>query len=169
MRSIITVSLLGAFACGGAAAPAPVESVLRDGTATEVGRFTLRERGDRIQVHVRVSGLPPGEHGVHLHATGKCDPPGFESAGPHLNPTNHRHGRLNPQGPHLGDLGNLYVTAEGRGEKTIDLVGAEVRSGLPALLAPAGLALVVHAGRDDEATDPSGNSGPRLACGVAGP
>jgi Cu-Zn family superoxide dismutase len=179
-------------ACQGGGAPAPVESVLRDATGADVGRAILRERGEQVQVHVRVAGLTPGEHGLHLHAVGKCDPlrvagltpgehglhlhavgkcdpPGFESAGGHFNPTNHKHGRLNPQGPHEGDLGNLFVSADGRGEKTVDLVGAEARSGLQALLGASGLALVVHGGRDDEATDPSGNSGPRVACAVLGP
>lgn len=169
MRRIIIASFLGVIACQGGSAPAPVESVLRDATGADVGRAILRERGEQVQVHVRVAGLPPGEHGLHLHAVGKCEPPGFESAGGHFNPTNHRHGRLNPQGPHQGDLGNLFVSADGRGEKTVDLVGAEARSGLQALLGPSGLALVVHGGRDDETTDPSGNSGPRVACAVLGP
>ena len=146
-----------------------MESILRDAQGADVGRVTLRERDQRLQVHVRVAGLTPGEHGLHLHAVGKCEPPGFQSAGAHLNPANLRHGHLNPQGPHLGDLGNLTVGADGRGEKTIELSGAEVRAGLVALLGTAGLAVVVHADRDDEMTDPTGNSGARIACAVVGP
>lgn len=172
MRNILIASSLGIFGCGGGtatSAPAPVESTLRDAQGADVGRVILREQGDRVQVNVRVAGLAPGEHGVHLHAVGKCDGPGFESAGAHFNPANHRHGHLNPQGPHVGDLGNLLVSSDGRGEKTVELTGPEVRSGLPALLGQTGLALVVHAGRDDETTDPSGNSGARVACAVVAP
>ena len=169
-RHIIGASALLLAACtGGAGGVPPVESMLRSESGQEVGRATLRERGEQIQVFVRVTGLPPGEHGLHLHAVGKCEAPGFQTAGAHYNPTNHRHGHLNPQGPHLGDLGNLHVAADGRGEKTVDLRGAEVRSGLRALLAPEGRALVVHQGRDDETTDPTGNSGARIACAAFPP
>lgn len=172
MRNIIIVSLAGILGCGGgsgAAAPAPIEAVLRDSLGTDVGRVTLQQRDERLQVRVRVAGLTPGDHGLHIHAVGKCEPPGFQSAGAHLNPANLRHGHLNPQGPHLGDLGNLTVGTDGRGDKTIDLSGAEIRSGLVALLGTAGLAIVVHAARDDEATDPTGNSGARIACATIGP
>ena len=171
MRSIIMLApMIGTLACGGGVpAPAPVESILRDASGAEVGRVTLRERGERVQVDVRVSGLSPGEHGLHLHAVGLCEPPAFTSAGGHYNPRNSRHGHRNPQGPHLGDLGNLFVSSNGRGEKTVALVGPEVRAGIKPLLGSAGLALVVHADRDDETTDPTGNSGARVACAVLGP
>jgi Cu-Zn family superoxide dismutase len=166
--------MIGTLACGGCGgggvpAPAPVESILRDASGAEVGRVTLRERGERVQVDLRVSGLSPGEHGLHLHAVGLCEPPAFTSAGSHYNPRNSRHGHRNPQGPHLGDLGNLFVSSNGRGEKTVALVGPEVRAGIKPLLGSAGLALVVHADRDDETTDPTGNSGARVACAVLGP
>ena len=118
MRSIIIiVPMIGTLACGGgtAASPAPVESILRDSSGVEVGRVTLRERGERVLVDLRVMGLSPGEHGLHLHAVGLCEPPAFTSAGGHYNPRNFRHGHRNPQGPHLGDLGNLFVSSNGRG------------------------------------------------------
>ena len=161
------VALLAACT-GGAGSVPPVESVIRNESGAEVGRVILRERGERIQVHVRATGLSPGEHGLHLHAVGKCDAPGFQSAGAHLNPTNHRHGHLNPQGPHLGDLGNLFISDNGRGEKWEELVGAEARIGIRQFVGPQGISLVIHAVRDDETTDPSGNSGARIACAVLG-
>lgn len=172
MRSIIMlVPMIGTLGCGGGPVPSPlpVESILRDASGAEVGRVTLRERGERVQVDVRVTGLAPGEHGMHLHAVGLCEPPAFTSAGGHYNPRNFRHGHRNPQGPHLGDLGNLFISSNGRGEKTVELVGPEVRTGIKPLLGSTGLALVVHADRDDETTDPSGNSGARIACAVIGP
>lgn len=170
LTRITIVSLLGILGCGGGAGvPAPVESTLRDAQGADVGRVTLRERGEVIQVHVRVAGLAPGEHGLHIHATAKCDPPGFQSAGGHYNPRNFRHGHRNPQGPHLGDLGNLLVGSDRRGDKTVELVGAEVRTGLRRFLGDSGLAIVVHADRDDETTDPTGNSGARVACAAVGP
>jgi Cu-Zn family superoxide dismutase len=167
---IVMVSVLGTLGCtGGAGSPAPVESTLRNAEGADVGRVTLRERGERIQIYVRVAGLTPGEHGLHVHTAGKCESPGFQSAGGHLNPRNSRHGHRNPQGPHLGDLGNLFVGSDRRGDKTVELTGAEVRSGLRQLLGETGLALVVHADRDDETTDPTGNSGARIACAAIGP
>jgi Cu-Zn family superoxide dismutase len=107
---------------------------------------------------------------VHLHQTGRCDAPDFASAGPHWNPTSHQHGRLNPQGPHLGDLPNLQVAANGSGR--IDFVvpvPAGTAAGANPLLDADGTALVIHAAADDLWTDPSGNSGARIACGVLTP
>jgi Cu-Zn family superoxide dismutase len=146
-----------------------VESTIHTADGTAVGSVTLRQIEERIQVHVRVTGLPQGDHGMHLHAVALCEPPGFQSAGPHLNPGAKQHGHLNPQGPHLGDLGNLTVGADGRADTTVDLVGAEARAGLPGFLGAAGAALVIHADRDDERTDPSGNSGNRIACAAIKP
>jgi Cu-Zn family superoxide dismutase len=97
-----------------------------------------------------------------VHAVGRCDPPGFDSAGPHWNPTNRQHGTLNPNGPHAGDLGNLNVGPAG----TVNVSGTTHGGKLGELLDADGAALVVHANADDYRTDPSGNSGPRIACGV---
>jgi Cu-Zn family superoxide dismutase len=97
-----------------------------------------------------------------VHAVGRCDPPGFESAGPHWNPTGREHGSQNPRGQHLGDLPNLLVGADGEGSFDLGIAGADLR----AMLDTDGAALVIHAGADDYRTDPSGNSGARIACGV---
>jgi Cu-Zn family superoxide dismutase len=103
--------------------------------------------------------VPAGDHGFHFHAIGKCTGPAFDSAGGHFNPTQKKHGRLNPEGSHVGDLGNVNVGPAGA-----DIVVANVE--MSALFDTDGTALVLHAGADDEKTDPSGNSGARIRCGV---
>ena len=161
-----------AAACGGGSAPMPEpkEAVLRNSSGLDVGRVTLREHGERISVRVRVTQLPAGYHGMHLHAVGRCDGPDFQSAGGHLNPGGQmKHGHKNPQGPHLGDLGNIHVGDDGRGDVTVEVQGAEARSGMRTFLGNEGLAVVIHAAQDDELTDPSGSSGARVACAAIMP
>lgn len=130
------------------------------GTATIV----VPARGNPI-LRVNVSGLPAGVHGVHIHTTGKCEGPAFASAGGHLNPAGHQHGKDNPAGSHLGDLPNLTVDGHGNGElvQTLTTDAATLRA---QLLDADGAAVVVHADPDDYRTDPSGNSGARIACAV---
>ena len=110
-------------------------------------------------------GLPHGVHGLHVHAVGRCDPPDFTSAGAHWNPAGKKHGMNNPAGPHAGDLPNVEVAANGVLGATVTLPNAN----LAALIDADGAALVLHAAADDYATDPSGNSGARIACAVLQP
>jgi Cu-Zn family superoxide dismutase len=145
----------------------PKVVVLRDSAGQDVGRVSIREHGQRIQIRVKITGLPAGLHGMHLHEAGLCQGPRFESAGGHLNPGGlMHHGQKNPQGPHLGDLGNISVGKNYKGNKSVEVGGAEARAGMKTFLGlgQRGLALVIHANRDDEMTDPSGNSGARIAC-----
>lgn len=129
------------------------------------GEGAIMATGDTTALRLSVNGLPPGPHGLHLHAVGRCDAPDFSSAGPHLNPEAKQHGRANPAGSHLGDLPNLDVASDGRGGLTVVLGGT--RDELRALLFDAdGTAVVVHANADDYRTDPTGNSGSRIACGI---
>ena len=107
-----------------------------------------------------------GTYGAHVHAVGRCDGPDFTTAGPHWNPTGQQHGKNNPQGMHKGDLPNLFVGADGRGVLEINLPAAWVAGGNAPLLDADGAAVVVHERADDYRTDPSGNSGARIACGV---
>ena len=131
---------------------------LVNGAGASTGAVQVEPRSGGANLRIAVQGLPPGEHGLHLHAFGRCDPPGFQSAGDHWNPEGRRHGHLNPQGPHLGDLPNLTVSANGHGAINFRIAG---------LIGDAdGTALVVHASPDDYQTDPSGNSGDRIACAV---
>jgi Cu-Zn family superoxide dismutase len=126
--------------------------------------FWADDGGVRLVTDVR--GLPPGPHGFHLHAVGKCDPPGFTSAGGHFNPTGKMHGMLNPRGPHAGDLPNLDVGADGTGRLKYVARGVTLGAGPGSLFDGNGTAVVIHAGPDDYKTDPAGNSGARIACGV---
>jgi Cu-Zn family superoxide dismutase len=135
-----------------------------------VARAFVELAGDSLRVRVEAAGLAPGVYGTHLHAVGRCDPPAFASAGPHWNPTGRQHGKDNPQGMHMGDLPNLMVGADGKGGFEYSIAGGGFYAGAPAILFDAdGTAVVVHAQPDDLRTDPSGNSGARIACGVLTP
>jgi Cu-Zn family superoxide dismutase len=138
---------------------------MRDAAGKDLGTLTLSEAGPTITIAGRLSGLPPGEHAIHLHTAGRCDPPKFESAGDHWNPTNRQHGTDNPKGPHLGDLPNITVARDRSATIDATTPGGTLR-GENALLDSDGAAVVVHAKRDDYKSQPSGNSGDKIACGV---
>ncbi|MGL4543845.1 MAG: superoxide dismutase family protein [Polymorphobacter sp.] len=130
------------------------------------GTATLSQTGSATRIQAVVSGLAPGSYAIHLHAVGKCEAPGFTTAGPHFNPTTHQHGTANPAGPHLGDLPNVAVGADGTGRIDALIAALQIRGGAVPLIDADGAAIVVHAGPDDYKTDPSGNSGARIACGA---
>jgi Cu-Zn family superoxide dismutase len=155
---------------GGSPLPKPTATAkLIDTTGIQIGLaiFTATDTG--TTVGISVAGLPPGLHGIHLHETGQCTPPDFVSAGGHFNPTARRHGLENPEGPHLGDLPNLLVQANGSADTTFSLDPVLLQPGPLSLLRPAGTAIVVHAEPDDQRSDPSGGSGARIACGTIEP
>ena len=167
IRSAILMLALGAAAVAGAAEKGKTAyTTLIDGTGKSVGTATFVEKKGGVEVKVKVSGLSPGKHGFHLHEKGSCDPPKFSTAGAHFNPFAKRHGSKNPAGKHAGDLPNLDVKADGTAELTAIAEGASLGTGAESLLREGGTALVIHAGPDDEKSDPTGNSGDRIACGV---
>ncbi|HZF42711.1 MAG TPA: superoxide dismutase family protein [Sphingomonadaceae bacterium] len=141
---------------------------LNDAAGATRAVATLRERSGGVLVRIDARQIAAGAYGAHIHTTGRCDAPDFASAGPHWNPTGQQHGRENPQGAHLGDLPNLVVGADGRGRVEFLIAGATLTRGAQAMLDADGAAVVVHAAADDNRTDPSGNSGARIACGVVG-
>jgi superoxide dismutase, Cu-Zn family len=143
-----------------------VEADMRDPAGRLMARSTASQVGDGIRVRVEAAGLAPGTYAAHVHAVGRCDPPGFDSAGPHWNPTNREHGSNNPRGMHKGDLPNLIVGANGEGSFEYSIPQARLAGGPMAMLDADGAAVVIHANPDDYRTDPSGNSGARIACGV---
>ncbi len=166
-RASLAVALsLAAVPLVAVAAGPAAKATLKDAQGKEVGTATFKPAKGGVRIAVSVAGLPPGKHGFHVHAIGKCDPPDFKSAGPHFNPAGKQHGRRNPHGAHAGDLPNLTVGKNGKGKATYTAKGATLREGPDSLLGPDGTALVVHADPDDEKTDPAGNAGARIACGV---
>ena len=174
-RIIIPAALILLGACSGgepdnasnaAAIPAPAGAALKTADGAEAGLVTWSEDGNGVTIKVEVSGLKPGDHGLHLHTVGRCDGTRFQSAGPHWNPTGNQHGRDNPDGAHLGDLANLNVGADGRGASTFLIGGATLKGAENPLIDLDGAALIVHARADDYKTDPSGDSGDRIACAV---
>ncbi len=130
------------------------------------GTATLTQLPAATRVEAHIVSLPPGTYAIHLHSVGKCDAPKFTTAGPHFNPTMTKHGKDNPLGPHLGDLPNVVVGTGGTGTVDFTVAGLQLLGGTAPLLDADGAAVVVHAGPDDYKTDPSGNSGDRIACGT---
>ena len=139
---------------------------LKNAKGEAVGVAEIFEDEGGVRFFADVRGLPPGKHGIHIHAVGKCEPPEFTSAGAHFNPMGKKHGLLNPEGPHAGDLPNLDVLADGTGQVHYVRTGATLGTGANSLLEGNGTSVVIHANADDYSTDPTGNSGGRIACGV---
>ena len=151
------------------AAPVPpggtsASATLRDQSGVRVGTATFTDTYAGVLVVGSVTGLGLGAHGMHIHGAGKCDPP-FSTAGPHFNPLGKQHGFENPNGPHLGDMPNVDTPAAGTLRFEVLLAGVTLK-GTNRLLDGSGAAIVIHSARDDYKTDPSGDSGSRIACGV---
>ena len=171
MKRLGTLVLLMAAAVSGCQtvdeAPAQRlgQATLRLANGLPAGTAQLLASGARVDIAVALVGISPGPHGVHLHTVGSCEAPDFASAGGHLNPANRQHGTSNPAGAHLGDLPNATVGGNGMGAVSATLPGP-TETVLAHLFDADGTAIVVHANADDYRTDPSGNSGGRIACGV---
>ncbi|WP_430155345.1 superoxide dismutase family protein [Paenibacillus algorifonticola] len=166
------------LALGGASLPvshaagntAPSEEIKLDlinSKGAVIGKASLQEQADGVHIRLAVEQLAPGMHGIHFHETGKCEAPEFTTAGAHFNPLSKQHGFSNPKGFHSGDLPNIQVDASGKVEAEIISKNVTLAKGVPnSLIKSGGAALVIHEKADDYVTDPSGNSGARIACGV---
>ena len=137
-----------------------------DTAGKSIGKATLVEQKEGVMIKLKVSGLPPGKHGYHIHETGNCATPDFKSAGGHFNPFQKHHGMENPLGKHAGDLPNLEVKQDGRAKATFVATDTTLKEGPGSLLKEGGTAIVIHADPDDNKSDPAGNAGARIACGV---
>jgi Cu-Zn family superoxide dismutase len=145
----------------------PSQSVsLKNAQGQTIGTATLSDDAKGgVQIHLMVRNLPQGDHAFHVHQFARCEPPTFASAGPHFNPDGKKHGLENPDGPHAGDMNNFTVAADGTADVTISDTRVSLGTGLNSVYADGGTALVIHAKADDMKTDPSGESGDRIACG----
>lgn len=162
----VSLILLAGCASFGEVPIAKLASVaLTHANGVPAGTAVLTAAGDKVTLSMVVTGLPEGQHGTHLHMVGKCEAPGFTSAGGHLNPASRQHGSHNPAGSHLGDLPNVVIDSSGKGTLVVEL-GATRSEAEAALFDADGTALMIHAASDDYTTDPTGNSGARVVCGV---
>jgi len=162
---IAFIALFASLPLLASAAPA-ASATLRDAQGKVVGTATLTPAEGGVKVAVVVSGVTPGPHGFHVHAAGKCEGPDFKSAGGHFNPASKEHGLENPKGAHAGDMPNLPVGPDGAGKGEFLARGATLDPGPGSLFPEVGTAVVLHAAPDDMKSDPAGNAGARIACGV---
>ena len=165
-RLVVTIVLAALTACSTVSEPqggTPVSLINASGQ--QIGTVRAWQTTGGVSFHVTASGLPHGVHGIHVHPIGRCDPPDFASAGTHWNPTNKQHGLNNPNGPHAGDMPNVEVAANGVLDQTVVLPHATMAQ----LLDADGSSIMIHANADDYVSQPSGNSGPKIACAIIGP
>ena len=163
---VCTLVLIVSIGCSLSSSGERATAELKDKDGKNVGMASFTDAGNGVRVRLEVNGLSAGLHAVHIHAVGKCEAPAFTSAGGHFNPAQKKHGYKSPDGAHAGDLPNMLVAKDGSGRFEVLTDAVTLRPGVNSLFDADGSALVVHAGVDDNVTDPTGNAGDRAACGI---
>ncbi|MFC4023700.1 superoxide dismutase family protein [Oceanobacillus longus] len=164
MRFIFLFSILLLGACQ-TDSPTTQTIEMYNGAGDMVGTATMNEQEDGVGIELKLEGLEPGFHGIHVHEFPKCEGPDFTTAGNHYNPEGKEHGLMHPDGPHMGDLPNIEADGGGLVEAELMLAGATLLDGKNSLLNEEGSSLIVHEAQDDGVTQPSGDSGVRILCG----
>jgi Cu-Zn family superoxide dismutase len=159
-------SFLGLALFWATAAFGQVHTDIVNAQGQKIGTATLSQSDAGIRIDLKVAQLTPGTHGIHVHTVGKCEGPDFKTAGGHLNPDTKKHGKDSADGPHAGDLANFEVGADGTAKVSIVATHVTLGDGPNSVFHEGGTALVIHEKADDYKTDPAGNSGTRIACGV---